>query len=104
MENRLEEKDILKNNIILTTTTDKQYNMLNNLMKPITLINAKAGCTYSIQCIFYKNILVFKCIRSGRVFVKYRKVKGKDLILLNGRGLLQIDPKATQEANKCLKE
>ena len=68
----------------------KHKNLIDSTLVPYKYMQVEKGKYYTIKMGKFEDELFFKCIKSGRVLVKYRysnELK-KDIILLKGTGQL----------------
>jgi hypothetical protein len=89
-------KNRIINKVNVGLLPERNYNILNNIMKPLKTIFVEKGEYYEISSPFYQDTLFFYCTRSGKIVVKYRHTNGLDHLLLNGEGRLRPEPELTE--------
>lgn len=88
---------------MISTTDGKYYNRLNNnnaLMKPLKTEEIISGQYYEIEAPRTGERLFYKCLRSGKVMIKYGVINGRDTFLFTGEGVLSPDHDLTYGFNE----
>jgi len=88
---------------MLSLVSEKEYNIIRTILKPIKMIYVEKGKVYEIESPQSKDRMFFRCIKSGDIFVKYSIRNGQDILCISGDGVLNPDDELTEGFNNVSK-
>lgn len=85
----------------MSLINNKVHNRINNVLKPIKIMQVDKGIIYEIVSPFMKDRMFFKCIRPGILKIKYfynAKMK-KDILSFDGTAKMLYEQEITEGMN-----